>query len=71
MYLEDCGGHNSWKVRVSATMRVTLGDGAYHDGDGWGHGFGKQGTTIDKSRNEATTAALMQALQQFGCAFGN
>lgn len=60
-----------WEVGVSATIRVTLKDGTYHDGDGWGGNLSLvRSDAIKKARNEATAAALQQALRQFGIALG-
>lgn len=68
VYMEDCGGYDCWKIGVTATVRVTLKDGTYHDGTAWGCGRGEQGSSVGSARSYATAEALRQALRQFGSA---
>lgn len=58
---------------VSATVRVQLRDGSFHEDIGYGvsEGMRSKGMSIEKARKEAATDGLKRALKSFGNALGN
>lgn len=64
---------NAYFIGVSATIRVTLKDGTFHEDVGFGHIENSKSKALgfDKCRKEATTDALKRALRKFGNALGN
>lgn len=64
---------NAYCVGVSATVRVTLKDGTFHEDVGFGHieNSRSKALAFDKCRKEATTDALKRTLRKFGNALGN
>ena len=60
-------------VGVSATVRVQLRDGAFHEDIGYGQseGMRSKALSIEKARKEAVTDALKRALKSFGNVLGN
>lgn len=56
---------------VSATVRVTLRDGSFHEDVGYGCAEGKKALALEKAKKEAATDALKRALRFFGDALGN
>lgn len=64
---------DAYCVGVSATIRVTLKDGTFHEDVGFGHieNSRSKAMAFDKCRKEATTDGLKRALRKFGNALGN
>lgn len=64
---------SAYCVGVSATVRVTLKDGTFHEDVGFGHieNSRSKALAFDKCRKEATTDALKRTLRKFGNALGN
>ncbi|KIO26047.1 hypothetical protein M407DRAFT_235771 [Tulasnella calospora MUT 4182] len=62
-----------YNVGVTAIIRVTLRDGAYHEDVGYGVlENGKQkGPALDKCKKEAVTDGIKRALRNFGNVLGN
>jgi len=61
-----------WRVGISATVRITLKGGSFHEDTGYGSGEDKtKATAIEKAKKEAVTDAKKRALRTFGGALGN
>ncbi|KAH7925440.1 hypothetical protein BV22DRAFT_1011250 [Leucogyrophana mollusca] len=62
-----------WSVGVSAIVRVTLRDGAFHEDTGYGtvENLRNRGAALDKCKKEAVTDALKRTLRNFGNLLGN
>ncbi|XP_024911809.1 DNA repair protein RAD52 homolog isoform X2 [Cynoglossus semilaevis] len=60
-------------VGVSAFIKVTLKDGAYHEDVGYGvsEGLKSKALSLEKARKEAVTDGMKRALRCFGNALGN
>lgn len=60
-------------VGVSATVRVELKDGVYHEDIGYGvcEGMKSKALSLEKARKEAATDGLKRALKGFGNVLGN
>ena len=58
---------------TSATVRVELKDGAYHEDVGYGtcEGMRSKAQSVEKARKEAVTDGLKRALKSFGNILGN
>ncbi|KAI9797794.1 MAG: DNA repair protein rad52 [Piccolia ochrophora] len=58
---------------ISVVVRVTLKDGTYHEGIGYGHieNCKCKGSAFEKAKKEGTTDGLKRALRQFGNVLGN
>ena len=58
---------------LSATVRVTLRDGTYHEDIGYGHTENVKGkaAAFDKAKKEGVTDGLKRALRNFGNVLGN
>ncbi|XP_018013763.1 uncharacterized protein LOC108670780 [Hyalella azteca] len=70
-YVDEVDG--CYFVGVSASVRVTLKDGTYHEELGYGvsEGLPSKGSAIEKARKEAVSDGLKRALRNFGNALGN
>ncbi|KAF2352905.1 DNA repair protein Rad52/59/22 [Trinorchestia longiramus] len=70
-YVDEVEGR--YHVGVSACVRVTLKDGAYHEELGYGvsEGLLSKGSSIEKARKEAVSDGLKRSLRHFGNALGN
>ena len=57
----------------SATVKVQLKDGAFHEDVGYGtsEGMKSKALSVEKARKEAVTDALKRALKSFGNILGN
>ena len=57
----------------SATVRVQLKDGAFHEDVGYGtsEGMRSKALSVEKARKEAVTDGLKRALKSFGNILGN
>ena len=57
----------------SATVRVQLKDGAFHEDVGYGtsEGMKSKALSLEKARKEAVTDGLKRALKSFGNVMGN
>ena len=62
-----------YSVGISATVKVTLTNGASHEDIGFGssENQGKKGAAIEKAKKEAISDARKRALRCFGDALGN
>lgn len=62
-----------FSVGVSAIVRITLRDGAYHEDVGYGllENSKSKGAALDKCKKEAVTDAVKRALRNFGNLLGN
>ena len=60
-------------VGISATVRVQLKDGAFHEDVGYGvsEGMRSKALSVEKARKEAVTDGLKRALKSFGNVLGN
>jgi len=71
----DFVDHNQGRfyVGVSATVRVKLKDGSFHEDIGYGvsEGMRSKALSIEKARKESVTDGLKRALKAFGNALGN
>jgi len=71
----DFVDHNQGRffVGVSATVRVQLKDGAFHEDIGYGasEGMRSKALSIEKARKGAVTDGLKRALKSFGNVLGN
>lgn len=58
---------------VSAIVRITLRDGAYHEDVGYGHAEGVRGkhAALEKCKKEAITDSVKRGLKTFGRLLGN
>lgn len=58
---------------VSAIVRITLQDGAYHEDVGYGHAEGVRGkhAALEKCKKEAITDSIKRGLKTFGRLLGN
>ncbi|QRV91426.1 DNA repair and recombination protein RAD22 [Ceratobasidium sp. AG-Ba] len=72
-YIDYNEGTQRYNVGVSAVIRVTLRDGAFHEDVGFGsleNARGK-GMALDKCKKEAVTDGLKRTLRNFGNLLGN
>ncbi|KAJ1311242.1 hypothetical protein OPQ81_009741 [Rhizoctonia solani] len=72
-YIDHNPETNRYNVGVSALVRVTLRDGAFHEDVGFGaleNSRGK-GAALDKCKKEAVTDAIKRTLRNFGNVLGN
>lgn len=72
-YIDHNPETNRYNVGVSALVRVTLRDGAFHEDVGFGaleNARGK-GMALDKCKKEAVTDAIKRTLRNFGNVLGN
>lgn len=62
-----------YNIGLSATVRVTLRDGTFHEDVGYGtmDNAMKKGQGMEKAKKEAITDALKRALRNFGRSLGN
>ncbi|EPQ52213.1 Rad52/22 double-strand break repair protein [Gloeophyllum trabeum ATCC 11539] len=62
-----------YTVGVTAIVRVTLRDGAFHEDIGYGmlENSKSKGAALDKCKKEAVTDAIKRALRNFGNLLGN
>ena len=60
-------------VGSSATVKVQLKDGAFHEDVGYGtsEGMKSKALSVEKARKEAVTDGLKRALKSFGNVLGN
>ena len=58
---------------ASATVKVELKDGAFHEDVGYGtsEGMKSKALSLEKARKEAVTDGLKRALKSFGNVLGN
>lgn len=65
--------NGKYYIGVSATVRVQLKDGIYHEDVGYGvsEGMKSKALAIEKARKESVTDGLKRALKSFGNALGN
>ena len=58
---------------TSATVKVELKDGAFHEDVGYGtsEGMRSKALSVEKARKEAVTDGLKRALKSFGNVLGN
>lgn len=70
-YLDSSNG--KFGVGISATIRVILKDGAYHEDIGYGsiENARTKAAAFEKAKKEAVTDGLKRALRSFGNAMGN
>jgi len=70
-FVDHSGGR--FFVGVSATIKVQLRDGAFHEDIGYGasEGMRSKALSIEKARKGAVTDGLKRALKSFGNALGN
>ncbi|KAH3687713.1 hypothetical protein WICPIJ_001297 [Wickerhamomyces pijperi] len=70
-YLDSNNGR--YGVGISATIRVILKDGAYHEDIGYGsiENAKTKAAAFEKAKKEAVTDGLKRALRSFGNAMGN
>ncbi|CAE6496000.1 unnamed protein product [Rhizoctonia solani] len=72
-YIDQNPETQRYNVGVSAIVRVTLRDGAFHEDVGFGaldNSKGK-GAALDKCKKEAVTDAIKRTLRNFGNVLGN
>ncbi|KAF8609580.1 Rad52/22 double-strand break repair protein [Ceratobasidium sp. AG-I] len=72
-YIDHNESTQRYNVGVSALVRVTLRDGAFHEDVGYGaleNAKGK-GMALDKCKKEAVTDAIKRTLRNFGNVLGN
>ncbi|CAE7102365.1 unnamed protein product [Rhizoctonia solani] len=72
-YIDQNPETHRYNVGVSAVVRVTLRDGAFHEDVGFGaldNARGK-GAALDKCKKEAVTDAIKRTLRNFGNVLGN
>ncbi|KAH7344803.1 Rad52/22 family double-strand break repair protein-domain-containing protein [Rhizoctonia solani] len=72
-YIDQNPETHRYNVGVSALVRVTLRDGAFHEDVGFGaldNAKGK-GAALDKCKKEAVTDAIKRTLRNFGNVLGN
>ncbi|KAH9922507.1 recombination protein Rad52 [Fomitopsis serialis] len=62
-----------YSVGVTAVVRITLRDGAFHEDVGYGllENSKSKGAALDKCKKEAVTDAVKRALRNFGNLLGN
>eukprot|EP01138_Halocafeteria_seosinensis_P008046 gb/GECG01008222.1/.p1 GENE.gb/GECG01008222.1/~~gb/GECG01008222.1/.p1 ORF type:complete len:350 (+),score=70.57 gb/GECG01008222.1/:1-1050(+) len=65
--------NGAWNIGISAHMRVTLSDGAFHEDIGWGacENVRNREKAIEKAKKQAITDARKRCLRLFGDALGN
>ncbi|KAI8384360.1 uncharacterized protein BYT42DRAFT_562252 [Radiomyces spectabilis] len=69
----DVSDNGRVSLGVSATVRVTLKDGAFHEDIGYGSAENQRNkaAALEKAKKEACTDALKRCLRMFGNALGN
>ena len=62
-----------WYVGTTATVKVTLKDGSYHEDVGYGvsEGMRSKALSLERARKEAVTDGMKRALRSFGNLMGN
>mmetsp|Transcript_2121 Transcript_2121/g.6650 ORF Transcript_2121/g.6650 Transcript_2121/m.6650 type:complete len:409 (-) Transcript_2121:944-2170(-) len=70
-YEERVQSNQRWQTAYTATVRVELRDGTFHEDVGVGTGIDRdRGKAIENARKEAVTDAVKRALRYFGPALG-
>ncbi|WWD15720.1 hypothetical protein CI109_100142 [Kwoniella shandongensis] len=71
-YLEE-NAQGRVSCNITAVVRITLQDGAFHEdvGCGQGENIRGKGAALDKAKKEAVTDATKRALRTFGNVLGN
>ncbi|KAI9638506.1 recombination protein Rad52 [Dioszegia hungarica] len=69
----DVNEQGRCSISVSAQVRITLRDGAFHEDIGSGQAENVRGkaSALDKAKKEAVTDATKRALRSFGNVLGN
>ncbi|KAK0542551.1 DNA repair protein rad52 [Tilletia horrida] len=72
-FLEEHPQTGRVNVAVSATVRITLRDGTYHEDVGYGSmdNSKSRAAALEKSKKEAVTDAMKRTLRTFGSVLGN
>ncbi|KAI0041862.1 hypothetical protein FA95DRAFT_1500884 [Auriscalpium vulgare] len=71
-FMDMCEETRRWSVGVTAMVKITLKDGAFHEDVGYGTGdnLKSKGAALDKAKKEAVTDATKRALRSFGNLLG-